>query len=514
MQFHDGDILYAEQLNQLIQVPQSAAYRLLDKMRSGKENVCVICNSDSTGITGDYDGATFYNKWLYKLAVYLGQKYPIYTVMYYDVVPAFYNLPVTLSTGKQKVSAATVSIGGSGYAAGDNVYLSASVTLKVSSVSSGVITAVTIAATGQSDPSSLPANPVNQIGTSGLGVGAAFNLTWAQGPILYFYNAAFAGTQPTYLMGNRLQSVFNPRSADLIIFNHGHNTDGNSSPNVQQGMNMAAIYTLLGFHPSAGVLVVSQNPIRDDDSGTNRSVGASQTGVEGGFSVLPVNQLFQQAGKNNTWYRIVPATGQYDNIHPGIIGDQKIFELAVPLFTWPVSQITKKHGLVNGTNLLLNADFQSWSNSSGAPDNWAATNLSMAKNTTTGQFEKGAYSLQLTTTTTLGGVLQQALPANVVRMLAGRTVTLAARIYVPASNTLSNAARIRIAEIDGTAPYGIPTGGRDGFIWKAVIIQVPVTATALTVQLLADAPGNAAGFVCTYDRVILSIGSIPKDYYQ
>lgn len=509
MIFQNGEILYAEQLNSIIKPTASAAYRLIDKMRCGRENVCVIANSDSTGITGDTDGSVFYNKWIYKIAGYLGTMFPDYTVLYYDVVPAFYNLPQTLQTGKQKVSTAVVAAGGSGYVVGDNIYLSGGVTLKVSAVSSGAVTGVTIAAVGNVASTDTPTNPVSQTGTSGTGTGATFTLTWVSGLTLYFYNAAFAGTQPTYLMGVRLQSVYNPRTADLIIYNHGHNTDGNSSPNVQQGMNMAAIYTILGFHPNAGVLVVSQNPIRDDNSGTNRSVGAVQTAIEGGFSLLPVHQMFLQAGKPDSWYRTIPNTGAVDNIHPSAIGDQKIFELAKPLFEWPLSPVTKKEGFDIATNLLQNPSFKDWT--SDVPASWVSKDLTLTKNTTAGQFESNAYSLQMLTTTTTGGVLSQELPANIVRAIAGRTVTLAARVYIPASNTLSNAARIRIAEIDGTAPYGIPTGGRDGWIWKAVVIQVPVNATTLTVQLLADAAGNAAGSTCNFDRVILSIGNIPKD---
>lgn len=496
------------------QAVPSAAYRLLSKMEVGKENVIVYCNSDSTGITSDYDGSTYYNKWIYKIASYLASKYPAYTVQYYDVVPAFYNLVQTLQVGNKKCSVASISSGGAGYAAGDNIYIAGGVTLSVNSVSSGVVTSVSITAAGSISASAIGTNPVHQIGTSANGLGATFNLTWIQGVTLYFYNAAFAGTQPTYLMGNRLQAVFNVQSnADLIIFNHGHNTDSNASANVQQGMNMAAIYTMLGFHPSAGVLCVSQNPIRDDDTGTNRSAGGRQTAIAGGFGLLDVNQMFMKSGKPNSWYRIVPSTGKYDTIHPGIIGDQKIYELARPMFQWPVVPLSQKSGLTFGQNILLNGDFQTWTNLSLAPDNWASTNLTLSKNTVSGQFERGAYSLQLTTTTTSGGYLQQSLPANLVRMLAGRFITLAARVYVPAGNTLSTAARMNILEVDNSTPYGIPTGGRDGFIWKAVVIQIPSTATAITVQILADAVGSSSGTVCTFDRIIMCAGNLPLDAY-
>lgn len=491
----------------------SPAYRLISKMQAGKENAIIICNSDSTGITGDYDGAVYYNKWLYKLAVYLGNKYPAYTVQYYDVVPAFYNIPVTLNVGNQKANSAIVASGGSGYAVGDNIYLQGGITLSVTTVSSGAVTGFSITATGSLPATSIPSNPSLSTGTSGSGTGASFNVTYGQGVTLYFYNAAFAGTQATYLMGMRFQAVFNPRpDADLIIFNHGHNTDGNASPNTQQGMNMAAIYSITQYHPSAGVLVVSQNPIRDDDSGTNRSAGSRQTATAGGFGLLDVNELFLRFGKPNSWYRIVPATGKFDTIHPGAVGDQNIYELALPLFSWPVLPIAKQQGLDYSKNILTNADFQAWTNLSAAPDGWTASNLTMSKNNTAGQFEKGAYSLQLVNSSTSEGLLTQALSAGMVRLLAGRTITIAARMYIPASNTLSTAARISIAEVDNTTTYGIPTGGRDGFIWKAVVVAVPPSATSITMKISTGIAGSAAGFAFYLDRVTLCLGNIPKDF--
>ncbi|MDQ5440640.1 hypothetical protein RCE73_30040, partial [Klebsiella quasipneumoniae subsp. similipneumoniae] len=41
------------------------------------------------------------------------------------------------------------------------------------------------------------------------------------GTTLHFYNAAVAGTQPLYLMGQYFETAYVPRQADRIIFNHG-----------------------------------------------------------------------------------------------------------------------------------------------------------------------------------------------------------------------------------------------------------------------------------------------------
>ncbi|WP_172969489.1 hypothetical protein, partial [Klebsiella pneumoniae] len=48
--------------------PQTAAYALLSKMRAALEDVCIIINSDSTGITQDTDPVNgVFKKWTRKL---------------------------------------------------------------------------------------------------------------------------------------------------------------------------------------------------------------------------------------------------------------------------------------------------------------------------------------------------------------------------------------------------------------------------------------------------------------
>ncbi len=88
----------------------------------------------------------------------------------------------------QKVTAAAIVSGGSGYAVGNTLTLvpatapgqttyTVACTLTVSSVSGGVITGVTIANAGRYDNLIYPTNPVAV--TGGAGTGATFSLTWA-----------------------------------------------------------------------------------------------------------------------------------------------------------------------------------------------------------------------------------------------------------------------------------------------------------------------------------------------
>lgn len=406
--------------------PQSAAYGLLSKMRSALDDVCVIINSDSTGITQDTDpvSGVFY-KWTRKLAAFLAGNYPAYTVLYYTWASGAYSSPVTL-----------------------------------------------------------------QVGTAG--------------KTLHFYNAAVAGTQPLYLMGQYFEAAYVPRQADLLIFNHGHNTDYNVTTGIQAGMALAAVYQMLLRHPTAGGIMVSQNPLRDSDQGATRSNGARQAAIAAGFSLVDAYQLFMNAGKPTDWY--------LDNIHPNATGDAKIFDLVKNLFVWPSTPAKYIQGLINNANLIPNGEFLTWADGAAAPDGWALTGCTADKDTI--NYESGTYGLKFTATGTGDANAAYALPSSLVRRLRGQTITVACRVYVPTANTRSNAGSVSVNGITGSRVYGVTSpNGRGGFVWKSAVLTVPLTATALSVLAILDTSGGVSGNTCTFDRITLVVGNIPQDFY-
>ena len=323
------------------------------------------------------------------------------------------------------------------------------------------------------------------------------------GKTLHFYNAAVAGTQPLYLMGQYFETAYVPRQADLIILNHGHNTDNNVPASTHMGMDLAIFYTMLQRHPNAGAVIFSQNPLRDNDNGTVRSNGARQAAITAGFSLVDAFQLFQNAGKPPGWYM--------DNIHPNATGDAKIFDLVKNLFVWPASASRFIPGLAAGTSLLANGDFTTWTEGLPAPDGWSLTGCTAEKDET--NYESGTYGLRLNQTGTVETYAAIPLPASLVKRLRGKTVVLAARVFIPSTSTRGNCGTVQIPEISNNRPYGTPNGGRGGFIWKATVITVPTTATALTVRAVLDTSGGVAGNWCTFDRMTLIAGTIPQDFY-
>ena len=117
-------------------------------------------------------------------------KIPLYWV---EVDPSKAGLPVlyqpalivgTMIAPTKSVSTVAVAVGGTGYAVADTISLHNGVHFHVTAVTGGVITTVAIDSGGSlpvSTPS--PTNPVAQYSTSGVGVGATFNLTWTNNTV-------------------------------------------------------------------------------------------------------------------------------------------------------------------------------------------------------------------------------------------------------------------------------------------------------------------------------------------
>ncbi len=117
-------------------------------------------------------------------------------------------------------------------------------------------------------------------------------------------------------MGQYFETAYVPRQADLIIFNHGHNTDNNVPASTHMGMDLAILYTMLQRHPNAGAIIVSQNPLRDSDNGT---VGATvrvrlqsrQASVWLTYSSCSRTRANHQPGIWTIFIRMLPVTRKF-----------------------------------------------------------------------------------------------------------------------------------------------------------------------------------------------------------
>lgn len=195
------------------------------------------------------------------------------------------------------MKALTVSVagGGSGYNVGDTVTLAGGtntqpIVLTVSTVSAGVITAVTITTAGKY--SALPTNPVSQATTSGSGTGATFSIdTWGvdsvritasgtgytSAPTVSFTGGAGSGAAATAVVGS--VAAPNATSYTLSGGTNGNTTISGSSLLGQDTTPRTGMYALRGTGASVVVLC-------DCDDSTTWSNQIAYGLAEGSYMVL------------------------------------------------------------------------------------------------------------------------------------------------------------------------------------------------------------------------------------
>ena len=112
------------------------------------------------------------------------------------------------------ITSAAAAAGGSGYAVGDAIALSNGVELVVSTVSGTAVATVSLAASGSATV--IPGNPVPQTLSSGFGLGASFNLTWAVRPGGFAFSSATGVPVAVKAFNGRAWWAYNPASGPAV----------------------------------------------------------------------------------------------------------------------------------------------------------------------------------------------------------------------------------------------------------------------------------------------------------
>lgn len=93
--------------------------------------------------------------------------------------------PAVLRATMKVVGVPTVGSGGTGFVTNDTVTFSNGVILTAATVVSGAVTVWSVSNAGVfTGPGGLPVNPVSQVSTSGVGIGATANLSWGINTVL------------------------------------------------------------------------------------------------------------------------------------------------------------------------------------------------------------------------------------------------------------------------------------------------------------------------------------------
>ncbi|CAN7647506.1 SGNH/GDSL hydrolase family protein [Paraburkholderia terricola] len=316
------------------------------------------------------------------------------------------------------------------------------------------------------------------------------------------YNAGIPGSQPQDLFGRDFERAYGPCNADLIFINHGHNNDQHAAIEVHRGMLLAVANSLAMRHPSAGIVIVAQHPLRDSDGGTARSLGAISAALAMNYGLVDEYDLFEMNGKPPEWY--------HDDVHQSEQGELQILRLVKQLFEVPREPMFARHPTLaeRSDNVLKNGSFTEGPRGA---DGWETGNTILSRASVPDGTGQPALSI-VSTGGGVGAAIYQRIPESRLRSLRGKWVTLAVREWISPGNKDQNAGAIALVSETSTRSYGIRRGGRGGYRWLAVNRYIERGAPALQVRIYSTL-GNEPGVQVFVDRAVLVEGDLPYDMH-
>ena len=316
---------------------------------------------------------------------------------------------------------------------------------------------------------------------------------------LTVYNFANSGKNIDFGLGSKFNnSVALLPNCDLIIINHGHNmyavSDDDYTDRVRVPRFISGVGQTVQAHPDAGLIMIAQNPRRDDDQQQRITEALNKAASLLNADIANVYDLFINQNKSPSLY--------IDNVHPSDAGTALYLQSVIALHN--VNSIPKPAVSsydLQLKNTLINGDFSAFGGAT--PDNWTSSGTITKEGTTF--FGGNGYSVGVEDANSF---LQYAFPVINKPAIIGKWVTLSVLMYIE-SGAGVRSGRIGIATpLDPStnstelAP-GVSTGG---WKWVSVSAKIRDTSGYILVKILGDAGG--AVFV---DRAILVQGKLPTN---
>jgi len=325
---------------------------------------------------------------------------------------------------------------------------------------------------------------------------------------LRIYNGAVPGSRPAHLLGEKYPSaVLAIPDADLIICNHGHNFlsyHGADESNIYSGrvpIFLEAFSQILCRHDGAGVIMLTQNPLRDSDDYAPQYIAIKNTAGLINADVADSYVGFVEANKDSSLY--------IDNIHPSDQGTAIYLNAIKTCHNSRIHKAAYNPVSKSSRNLLSNGNFNLFDSS--LPDDWTGSNATASKDTTIFESDSG-YSVSLSKTTPGSqSYLTQNLTTNQKQSLRGCYLTFAVRIYVPSgqSGTVGRVALMTNSKSSNN--YPVVSDAVDGWSWRMISVYFSPSDSYLFARIYIDSGTSEDTANIKIDRAILCRGRIPSD---
>lgn len=319
---------------------------------------------------------------------------------------------------------------------------------------------------------------------------------------LTYYRCALSGSTMDNFMGSLFPAAIGNITPDIIRISHGHNYTGLTDA-VLRGRFLQAIEKIMLAHPNVPIVVVLQNPRRDDTLMTQIVTQWTEIAQErGDIQLVDVHSEWITAGK--------PAGRYADSIHPNDTGQDAIE--AVNEAAWAAAPFSDRASLpawlaTAGTNLISNGNFADYPGA--VPVGWTLGGNGVLTKDLTIVAPGKSYSVKHVNGSTTSSLSQTAINFTPYQSLY---LTLWAHMYIEVAAN-SNAGRLRFFCNGAGFPLVANNPGATGLgAWRYVMIanqQVPADATTGGPFIYPHSTASSAGTIYL-SEVGLNVGSKPR----
>ncbi|MGC0237263.1 GDSL-type esterase/lipase family protein [Arthrobacter sp. SD76] len=350
---------------------------------------------------------------------------------------------------------------------------------------------------------------------------AATTIAGSGARTIHLWMGAVPGKETGYPIARASSLLATPAAAgvDLLVIAHGHNENnvtsgGNTATDAKlRDRYVANVEQIRTYTGNAPTVITSQNPAPALAGFSERRADIYRSyAAERGYGFVDVCAAFYADGRS-----IADVLIQTDGLHPANAGavvwlNAMMKPLAArnaaaqPLRPSPPAFFEERR------NFLVNSNFTDWPTSS-TLTSWNQTNLTVSQQAgTAALLETKSYSAKLTKTAAGSSAkLDQSISAQ-AKLLAGREVTFAVRMHIPAG-TPQTAAQISISDGATLLVSDQTKVINDTWFWKIVTIRCRSNMTALTCNIQVDPSATGSLETIYVDRAALVLGRYPADSF-
>lgn len=343
---------------------------------------------------------------------------------------------------------------------------------------------------------------------------------------IHLWMGAIAGKDTGYPLMRWASLLVTPASAgggvDLLMVAHGHNENSialasgivaGTDPKLRDRYvaNVEQMRGYLGYPPT---VLTSQNPAPSRPGFSERRADIYRTyAAERGYGFVDVCAAFYADGRSidNT---LVTADGLHPSNAGAIVWLNAMLE-PLSVRNMGAQALSPATPAFNESrrNFLVNSNFTEWPLHSTGTTGWKLTNVTDSQETTNATYrETKAYSAKLVKTTAgATAKLVQDISAQ-AKLLAGKDVTFAVRMYIP-TGTPQTAAQISLNDGPALIMSDQWKPINDVWFWKIITIRCRSNMTVLTCNIQLDPSGTGSNETIYVDRASLVIGKYPADSF-